>query len=79
MSADIFISYDFLRITFCKNLAFMNHVGPFHKAQRLTNVVIGDENADAPLRQVPDKLLDIADGLRVDACERLVKQHEGRP
>ena len=54
----------------------MNDVGPVGDAQRLANIVIGDEQPDTPLFQVKDDLLDVSHRDRVDAGERLIEEHE---
>ena len=56
----------------------MHDVGAVGDAQRLAHVVVGDEDADAPVLQVKDDLLDVGDRDRIDAGERLVEQDELR-
>src|ERR1700752_4372903 len=50
-------------------------VGDF---QRFPYVVVGDEDPDAARLEVKNDLLDVGDGDRVNARERLVEQHELR-
>src|SRR2546430_2394804 len=57
-----------------ENLALVQDVGAIGDRERLTHVVVGDQDADAPVAQAPDDLLDVADGDGVDAGERLVEQ-----
>src|SRR2546428_843388 len=57
-----------------ENLALVQDVGAIGDRERLTHVVVGDQDADAPVAQAPDDLLDVADGDGVDARERLVEQ-----
>ena len=54
----------------------VHDVGAVGDAQRLADVVVGDEDADAAVPQVKDDLLDVGDGDRIDAGERLVEQDE---
>src|SRR5690606_38873742 len=42
----------------------------------LLDVVVGDDDADAAVPETGDDLLDVVDGDRVDAGERLVQEHE---
>ena len=63
---------------FGQDVAAVDDVGAIDQPQRLAHVVIGDQDADAPSLQVPHKVLNVADGDRVDAGEGLVEQHEGR-
>ena len=56
----------------------VDDVGAVGDAQRLADVVVGDQHADAARLEVEDDLLDVGDGDRVDARERLVEQHELR-
>ncbi len=72
----VVVGYDFLRLTLCQNLTVIDDVSPIYQAKGFADVMIGDEHADAPLRQVPHQLLNIADGDRVDAGEGFVQQHE---
>src|SRR5436190_22245282 len=47
-------------------------------AQRLPHVVIGNQNAQPPLTQALDDVLDLADRDGIDSHERLVEQDERR-
>src|SRR6185295_1151389 len=47
--------------------AAVDDIGPIGDAERLANVVIGDENADAAAAEVKDDLLDVGDGDGIDA------------
>src|SRR5690606_4523695 len=58
--------------------AAMNDDGMVDQLQRLTYIVVGDENTDATILQMRHEVANIADGDGVDARERLVEQHEGR-
>ena len=44
--------------------------------ERLADIVIGDQDADALSRQIADHLTDVGDGQGVDAGEGFVQQHE---
>src|SRR5262245_60073063 len=55
----------------------MNDVGAVDDVESFTNVVIGNENAEAALLQMSDEDADIGDRQRIDAGERFVQQHEG--
>ena len=59
-----------------QHLAVIDDVGAIDQAERLAHIVVGDQHADAARRQVVDQRLDVADGDRVDARERLVEQDE---
>src|SRR5258707_1536477 len=61
-----------------EDFAFPENIGPIRDFQGLTDVVVGDQDADPAVPQVRDDLLDVDDGNVVDACERLVQQAEGR-
>ena len=60
-----------------QHLAGVDDIGAVDEAERLADVVIGDEHADAARLQMPHEILDVADRDRVDAGEGLVEQHEG--
>src|SRR5262249_11108390 len=57
-----------------EDLAVVQDVRAIGDRERLTYVVIGDEDPDAAVAQTPDDLLDVADRDRVDPRERLVEQ-----
>ena len=61
-----------------ENRPIVHDICPVSNAQRFTDVVIGDQHADAALLQVEDDLLNIGDRDRVDTRERLVEQDEAR-
>src|SRR5258708_4450513 len=61
-----------------EDVAFPENIGPIRDFQGLTDVVVGDQDADPAVPKVRDDLLDVDDGNGVDACERLVQQDEGR-
>src|SRR5213078_2199109 len=57
-----------------QNPAIVEDVRAIGDRERLTHVVVRDEDPDAALAQPADDLLDVADRDRVDARERLVEQ-----
>src|SRR6516162_5384200 len=61
-----------------EHLTGVDDVGTVDQAERLADVVIGDEDADAEAGEVADEGLDVADGNRVDAGKGLIEKHEGR-
>src|SRR5690606_41136614 len=60
------------------DLAFTDYVGAFTDTKGLTDVVVGDQHADAPVAQVFDNALNVDHRDRVDAGEGLIQQHEAR-
>ena len=60
-------------------MTVVNDVGTVDQAQRLADVVVCNQHPDAAVGQVPDQLLDVADGYRVDAGEGLVEKYERGP
>src|SRR6266540_326915 len=56
--------------------AFVDDVRTVGDSQRLTHVVIRDEDANPTVLQVEDDFLNVGDRNRVDAGERLVEQDE---
>src|SRR5262245_23054623 len=52
----------------------VDDVGPVRDLQGLPHVVVGDQDADSHLLQVPDDSLDVDDRDRIDAGERLVEE-----
>ncbi len=70
---------NFVRPAVGEHLPGMDDIGAIDQAERLADVMVGDQHADAAPGQVPDELLDVGDGDRVDAGERLVEQHEVWP
>src|SRR3569623_1111658 len=68
----------FIRRAFGDHLAFGKDVGAFADAQGFTDIVVGDQHADAAVVQMLDDALDVAHCNRVNASEGLVKQDEAR-
>src|SRR5260221_5420433 len=54
----------------------VDDIRPIGDAQRLADVVIRDQYPDAALLQMKNDLLNVADGDRIDASKRLVKEDE---
>src|SRR5664280_1005282 len=59
-----------------ENGAGVDDVAAVHDRERVTHVVVRDEDSDPGGREVPDHALDVEHGDRVDAGERLVEKHE---
>ena len=60
-----------------RNTATIVHdVGAVGNAQRLTDVVVGNQHADATLLEVKDDRLNVSHGNRIDAGKGLVEQDE---
>src|SRR5438105_8148856 len=75
---DLFVGGEAGRRAALENDAAMHDVGAISNAQRFTDVVIGDEYADAAIAEMKNDFLDVGDGNRVDPGERLVEEHELR-
>src|SRR5437868_11429538 len=75
---DRFIIDDVLRLPEGEDAALVDDVGVVADAERLADVVVRDEHADAALLEEADDLLDVEDRDRVHARERLVQQDEAR-
>src|SRR5688572_12619303 len=73
---DLVVFSEALRRPTLEYHAVMDNVSAICNAQCLTDVVIGDQDPDPAGLQMENDLLDIADGDRVDAGERLVEQNE---
>src|SRR5690606_35576529 len=74
----LLVGEDGIGIALGDDVAGADDVGGVADIQRLAYVVVGDQHADAALLEVADDVLDVVDGNRVDACERLVQQDKGR-
>src|SRR5690606_30912234 len=77
--AHVGIADDVVRRAFGQYLAGIDDIGAVGQPQRFAHVVVGDQDADAAVGQMAHQVLDVADGDRVDAGERLVEQHVVRP
>src|SRR5690606_5672740 len=62
-----------------EDLSARDDVGAVADAQRLPDVVVGDQHAETPPLQIRDLPLDLRDVDRIDAGEGLVEEDEGGP
>src|SRR5215208_5524249 len=76
--AHVLVGDDLVWASLGQHLAGVDDVGAVGERQRLADVVVGDQHADAAAGETADEVLDVADGDRVDAGEGLVEEHEGR-
>src|SRR5688500_13526234 len=60
---------DFFRLAVGEDGAFVDDVSAVADAESLSHIMIGDDDADPPLFQEPDDLLDLEHGDRIDARE----------
>src|SRR5271165_2117874 len=74
---DVGMGDDCLRSAFGQDMSAVNNVGAIDQTERLADIVIGDQHADAASLKVANEVLDVADGNGINPGERLVKQHEG--
>jgi len=58
--------------------ALVNHVAAVGHAERLVDVVVGQQDGDVPLAQLEDLVPQLLDRFRVDPAERLVQQDQAR-
>src|SRR5205823_3692120 len=58
---------------------FFDDLPAIANAERFPHVVIGNQHANAAFLEEADDLLNVEDGDRIDAGERLVEQNEARP
>lgn len=78
-AANVGVFHDILRLAVREHLAGMNDIGAVDEAQGFSDIVIGDQDPDAPRGEMSDELLDVCHGDWVHTSERLVQQHEVRP
>ncbi len=57
-----------------ENAALADHVAAVGDLERLADLMVGDQDADAAIAEVADDGLDAVDRDRVNSGERLVKQ-----
>ncbi len=68
IAADVGVVDDRLAVAVGEDPAFADHVGPVGDFQGLAELVVGQEDAEVVLLgEVADRVLDLADGLGVDA------------
>src|SRR5205823_1496553 len=60
------------------HLAVLDEVAAVGDLERFPHIMIGKQDADSVAAQVADNLLDVGDGLRIDAGERLVEKNQKR-
>ena len=65
---------DRLGAAVCEHAAAFDDVGTVHQLKQLASIVIRDEHADVTVRQVTNKRCDFLDGMRIEACKRLVEE-----
>src|SRR6201995_4373190 len=73
---DLRVGKNLIRRTLCQHGPLTYYVGTAANSQRFAHIMVGDEHADALIRQVFDYPLDICDREGVDAGEGLVEQDE---
>ena len=61
-----------------EDFSFEEQVGTVGDGECLVDVMVGDEDSDVAVLQLPDDLLDVLHGNRVDAGERFVENDELR-
>jgi hypothetical protein len=61
-----------------QNVTAVNNVGSVDQPEGFADIVIGNQDADAAPFEVTHKILDIANGDGIDACKRLIEEHERR-
>src|SRR5882724_4749460 len=74
-TAYIRIVDDFFRTSLGQDLPGINDIGPIGQAERFAHIVVGDQDADAPVGEVADQILNVADRDRIDAGKGFVEQH----
>ena len=80
---EIFLTYNLVGsqlfgVALKENLALEKQVGAIGDGERFLHVVVGDENADVAVFQLPDDVLDVFHGNRVDSGKGLVEHDELR-
>ena len=76
--ADVLVGGQFLRRALLEDHAFIQQIGPVGDGEGLTDVVVGDDDADIAVFQLRDDVLDVLHGDRVDPGEGFVQQDELR-
>ena len=59
-----------------QHLPAIDDAGAIHDIQRFAHVVVGDQHADAAFLEIDHQMPDIGDRQWIDACERLIEQHD---
>ena len=76
--AHVLVGHDLVRAALHQHLAVMHDVGAIDDLQRLPDVVVGDQDADAARFEVADDALDLDHRDRIDTGEWFVEQDEAR-
>src|SRR3954465_13541859 len=74
-AAYIRIVDDFFRTALGQDLPSIDDIGAVGQPQRFAHIMVGDQDADAAVGEVPDEILNVADRNRIDAGEGFVEQH----
>src|SRR5215467_14026656 len=74
-----FIIDDLVGFAEGEHQSFVNYVRVIADAERLANVMVGDQDADSSFLEETDDLLYVEHRDRIDACERLVEEDKARP
>ena len=77
-AAHRFIGDDIVGTAACEYRTLIDDVCTIADAQRFTDIVIGDQYADAALFQKTYDALNLDDSNRIDAGKGLIKQYEAR-
>lgn len=83
IASEVFLSYDAVfcqlwRCAFEEDSSFKKQVCAVGDAKRLLHVMVGDEDSDVSVFQLPYHILDILNRYRVNTCKRFVKHDEFR-
>src|ERR1051326_4834986 len=63
---------------FAFDAAFINQISAIYDRQRLTNIVVGDENRETELAEIDDDLLHVVNCDRIDTAEWLIEHEQLR-
>src|SRR5262245_26203595 len=77
-STNLGVGREAFRDSLPKDLAFLDDVGAIRDLQCFSDVVIGDQDADAFRAKLRDDSLDFEHGDWIDSCKRLIQQDECR-
>src|SRR5947209_9861767 len=61
-----------------EHLTIVDDAGTIDDVERLADIVVGDQHADAAAPQLTDELADVGDRNRIDPGERLIEEHDRR-
>src|SRR5205085_3694889 len=75
-AADILVGDEGLGAAGEQDLAAIDDAGAVDDVERLADIVIGDQDADVAILEIPDQVANVLDRNRVDAGEGLVEQHD---